>query len=364
MRAWIVAMCFLIVAGATVALAENNGQQTKPAIRSVAAPLQIEESVPPHVDPPPPPPSPVPPPPPPSPKAAASPRPKPEPKTRTLPNIATGDISAYRGMGAWVDVYDYAIRDQMDPTAAVDEMARRGVKTLYLQTGRWKEANDIVNTEKVNLFLDRADARNIKVIAWYVPGFGDIDRDIRRSVAAMTYRTPRGNKFDGFAPDIETREEVGGDRDRFNAGIIEYSRRLREVAPTAVLAAIVVDAKNNERAPARWEGFPWPEIGQMYDIVMPMAYWSVTKSNDCGREIDVATYMRQVAEKTTSLMGTARPMHIIGGIADCNTVAETSAYVSSMKELGSVGGSLYDFATTEANPSKEDLWRELARLNS
>ncbi|MBW3589984.1 MAG: hypothetical protein KY429_11255, partial [Actinobacteria bacterium] len=114
-------------------------------------------------------------------------------------------------------------------------------------------------------------------------------------------------------------------------------------------------------------GFPWKEIGENYDVVMPMAYWSVTRGYSAPKclapEYDVAQYLRDVHSKTTALMGRDRPMHHIGGIADCITAGETSAYVDVMKELGSLGGSLYDYETTQANPAREEIWGHLARLN-
>lgn len=356
-RAYLIAGTFVLLAISSTALMKARPEPLPRPVSSsslvYAAQLE-EEFVPPHREPPPPPlPPPPPPPPPPKPKVVKPARP---------PLPAGADV--FRGLGAWVDVYDYAIRDNMDPIAAVDEMSRRGVKTLYLQTGRWKEPNDIVNVEKVTLFLDRASAKGIAVVGWYLPGFGDIDRDIRRSLAVLQFKTPAGNRFSALAPDIETREEVSGDRLRFNAGIEEYSRRLREaVPPGTVLAGIVVDAKNNERAPNRWSGFPWPAIGRYYDIVMPMAYWTAAKGGGCmGVEVDTAQYMRDVVAKTEALMGVQRPMHLIGGVADCITAGETAGYVGAAKQLGSLGVSVYDYGVTQSNPQGDAIWAELSKF--
>lgn len=269
-------------------------------------------------------------------------------------------MGPYSRLGAWVDLYDYVLRDHMDPAAAVDEMARRGVRTLYLQTSKWNIAGEIHDPGTVTGFLDRAHAKGIKVVGWYVPGFGDVDRDLRRSLAVLEFRTPSGERFDGFAPDIEDRREVDHNLTRFNAGIVEYSRRLRGSVPeSSPLGAIVVDAKNNERVPARWEGFPWHDIAHRYDVVMPMAYWSVTKTARCGTQLDVADYLEEVVGKTRSLMRSDLPLHLIGGIADCITVEEVAAYAGAARSLGSVGTSLYDFATMESSPGREDIWRLL-----
>lgn len=370
---------FLVIATGVLALQGSPSDRLPERVRTVsAAPARVLDEVAPHRDPPPPPP----PPPPASPRPkvvrAAPPQPAPVPTGATCgaagiaktdaPVLGSKNLDPYRGLGAWIDLYDYCIRGNTDPIASVDELARRGVRTLYLQTSRWKEANDLSHIAKLTLFLDQAALKNISVVGWYLPGFGDLDRDIRRSLAVMNFVTPSGNKFAGFAADIETREEVANDRARFNAGIAEYSRRLRETAPAdSVLAGIVVDAKNNERAPWRWEGFPWREIGETYDIVMPMAYWSVSRGYTAPKclspEYDTGQYMREVASKTTALMGRDRPMHIIGGIADCVSAGETAAYVNAMKEVGSLGGGLYDYETTQANPSRDQIWSELARLN-
>lgn len=259
------------------------------------------------------------------------------------------------------------IFDNDAAAATTEEMARRGVKTLYFQTGRFKQAEDIFKPERLGSFIDEAHARGIAVVCWYVPGFGDMPRDIRRSMMAIEFTSPKGGHCDGFSPDIETMDaSLGGDRAAFHAGIIEYSRQLRAAAGGRVLAATVVDAKNNTRAPAKWAGFPWREIGEIYDVIVPMAYWSVTKGSNCALEIDTNAYMREVVSRTRDLMGVDRPFHLIGGIGNCMTPAETTGFVNStldMGIMGIMGGSIYDFDTVQASPHKEFIWSELVRLN-
>lgn len=281
------------------------------------------------------------------------------------PVVAPTSDAPYRGLGAWVDVFDYCIGGDLDPRTTVDELARRGVKTLFLQTGRFREANDIADVATITAFLDRAAVHGIAVVGWYVPGFGDIDRDLRRSLAVLRFVTPSGNRFAGFAPDIESRDEVGP---RFNQGIVEYSRRLRAaVPPGTVLGAIVVDAKNNTRAQAAWAGFPWAQIGHDYDVILPMAYWTVVRGYAlpaCLKPgLSADAYMEEVVSLTTARMGRERPIHLIGGIADCIRPEEMTAYVTGSIKLGTIGGSLYDFVTLQAHPQRELLWTQLARFN-
>jgi hypothetical protein len=269
-------------------------------------------------------------------------------------------------MGAWVDLYDYALREQMDPAAAVAEMAARGVRTLYLQTRRWNLPADIHDPATVSRFIDEAHARKIQVVGWYLPGFADLDRDVARSLAVLRFVTPKGNKFDGFAPDIEDQRAVGENPVAFGAGVAEYSRRLRSaVGARTMLGAIVPDAVNNERAPRRWGPFPWPQIAQSYDVVMPMAYWTEARRRvRCRAPSEVEAYLGQVAAKTRALMGAERPMHLIGGVADCMPAEDGTAYANAVLQLGSVGASLYDFDTIQENPARDHLWKELARATS
>lgn len=266
-------------------------------------------------------------------------------------------------MGAWVDMYDFNRPNTLPPHMIVNEIADRGVRTLFLQTGRWNLPQEILDPAALSVFIELSHARGMKVVAWYLPGFADNDFEMRRSMTTINFTTPTGHKFDGFAPDIEDFRAVNKDMGRFASGIADYSRRLREaVGPSYALGAIVVDAKNNKRAAAHWASFPWPEIAQYYDVIVPMGYWSVTKKA-CSEEFDVVAYMREMVAETRGRMGTEKPFHIIGGIADCNSASEMKGFVDVSFELGAVGGSIYDFWTTRSNPGMESIWAELKRLN-
>lgn len=276
------------------------------------------------------------------------------------------NISAYSGMGTWVDLYDWGKPGTTGILQIMETAAARGVKTMYLQTGRWNLPEDVASAPAIGEFIDRAHTMDMKVVAWYLPGFANLELDLHRSFAAINYVSPEGRKFDGFAPDIEDPRGVGRNMTAFNLGIMEYSRRLRESVPSDyALGAITLDARNNERAPLTWAGHPWPEIGQYYDIVLPMAYWTVTKPSPClAHQIDVGTYMRDVVNKTRSLMGKGdMPVHPIGGIADCNTAEEVSAYMDVALEQKWTGASLYDLLTIEAHPNRDAIVQQLQRGN-
>ena len=93
-----------------------------------------------------------------------------------------------------------------------------------------------------------------------------------------------------------------------------------------------------------------------------MAYWSIFKPVTCPA-VDATSYIQDVVRLTDSFMGTPKPIHPIGGVADCLKPLDVNTYVDATKASGSIGGSLYDFQTIEANPDKDAFWSALARLN-
>ena len=266
---------------------------------------------------------------------------------------------AYQGLGAWVSLYDFALtKAPIDPGQAISAMAARGVQTLYLQTSRWNLPDDITGAAQTAQFIEDAHARGIRVVGWYLPGFSDIGLDVRRSMAVIKFTTPRGQHFDGLAPDIEDKSAVNHDLLAFDAGIVSYSRALRAAAGTGVaIGAIVPDAVNSLRYPPGWVGFPWQEIGRDYDVILPMGYWSVTKS-DCAQQYDAGGYTREVASRTTSLMGVNKPLVIVGGVGDCDTVAEVQSYVAAARAV-SIGASIYSFETVERSAGATAMWKAL-----
>jgi hypothetical protein len=241
-------------------------------------------------------------------------------------------------------------------------MAAHGVQTLYIETGRWSTPPGIDDPSAIAAFIDDAHGHGIRVVGWYLPGFANIPLDVSNSLAVLNFRTPSGQRFDGLAEDIEDPSALGWNRAAFNAGIIAFSQRLRAaVGPGTALGAIVLDAVNNERAPLLWAGFPWPQIAEDYTVIMPMAYWSVTKpSRSCTAiQYDAGSYVRDVYRTTTSLMGTTKPMVIVGGVGDCDTLAEVQQYVAAAKSLGTLGASVYSFETVEHNPAGAGMWAAL-----
>jgi hypothetical protein len=277
------------------------------------------------------------------PKPAARPAPKP----RAVPK--TDVLIAFRKLGSWSDVYDHT-DDPATIVPLVRTMAAHGVRTLYLETGRYASPTDIQFPRAAGAALDQAKALGMRTVAWYAPDFSDVALDVRRSLAAIAFRSPNGNRFDAFGADIEySRIKDFSERNR---RVVDYCRQLRARAGAFPLAAIVFPPTALERKPDTWPDYPWAEFGRDFDIVMPMNYWTFHTKD--ARE--TASLTMRNARTVRRLTG--RPTHVIGGLATDADSAQTAAYVTAALESGSIGGSLYDGRTTTA-----DQWASLAAFN-
>src|SRR5439155_374717 len=98
------------------------------------------------------------------------------------------DLSVYKGLGTWVDAYDFSPQYQPNNNPppvtpeSVDQMVGQGVRTVYLQAAKddTRSPGELVNPEILGPMLARAHAHGIKVVAWYLPKFYDLDSDVRR----------------------------------------------------------------------------------------------------------------------------------------------------------------------------------------
>ena len=297
----------------------------------------------------------------PPPPTTAKPRPRPavtaaprRAPARPTPPPAVGGVAAYAGLGAWVDVFDWSSQfSKGNPTvgpAQVDRMASLGVQTLYIQAARWDSASgDVVEPERLRPIIQRAHAKGIRVVVWYLPTFVDVNADLRRLLAIA------GLGVEGLAVDIESREvQDPGERSR---RLVELSDRLRAALPGRTLGAIVFPPTGMEVInPSYWPGFPWAGIAHDYDVWLPMAYWS-GRTPESGWKDGYRYTADNVRRVRNNIKNQAAPVHPVGGVADKVSTAEVQGMVRAVVETASIGGSLYDYNTTAA-----DAWPVLHAL--
>lgn len=273
-----------------------------------------------------------------------------EPPEPSDPPDPERDIAVYRGLGTWLDMYNAG--PYRHPEKRVRAMARQGVTTLYLQTANYQRPQDpsksIFRYKIVSRIIEAAHRHDIAVVAWYLPSFKDVDYDYRRSRAAITFKTKHGERFDGFALDIES--HLVDNIDRRNRRLRVLSQRLRKSVPADyALGAIVPEAGANY-----WPDFPYRMVAKHYDVFLPMAYHTFRISG-YDRVVKYVRRNTRVIQKQTG--DAAVPIHMIGGLASDIPRSETRAFVDSVMDHRVMGASLYDGPITQ-----DDQWGQLRRI--
>jgi hypothetical protein len=274
---------------------------------------------------------------------------------------ALGGVSVFHGLGAWVDLYDYELSGgSLDTAAALDDLRHRGVRTVYLQTSRFSV--DVDMASQAAKWVDAAHLRGMAVVGWYLPGYGDMSRDLRRTLAIADLVTPAGGRFDAVGVDIEAHTGIGTSnevsRPTMNSRAVEHLRQVR-ARTNAPLTAITPQPTATDGAGETWEGFPWTGVGETSDLVLPMSYWPRTCRDAC-------VYDYTLTNARYAATWTGLPVHIAGRgypAPDGTQVSDSDirAFVDGALAAGVRGGSIYDYASTR---TRTTWWSPLSRLNA
>ena len=152
-----------------------------------------------------------------------------------------------------------------------------------------------------------------------------------------------GQGFDAVAVDIEFTDAV--ELAPRNAALIELSRQLRAALPDVELGAIVLppvvtDVLNT----AYWPEFPWRELRDLYDVWLPMAYWSNRSEEGFT---DPHWYVSEnIARVRRHLDDPCAVVSVIGGYDLQETAEDYAAMVRAATEQQAIGVSVWDWPTT------------------
>jgi hypothetical protein len=259
----------------------------------------------------------------------------------TRASVSARQYSVYAGLGTWVDIYAKATWAQ--PQRAVAAMARDGVRTLYLQTGNYSQHVDLVRRRALGRFVDAAHAAGVRVVAWYLPSLADPAQDSRRALAAIRFRSAKGERFDSFALDIEA--GIVRPVSLRTRRLLQLSARLRAAVGTRYeLGAITPGTVGLRKHPRYWPGFPYRQLARFYDAFLPMAYF--TDAHVHGREPTRAYLAADVAGIRSRAGNPHVAIHLIGGIAGSMGAAETAGFMRAVADCAPLGYSLYEFPLT------------------
>ena len=258
--------------------------------------------------------------------------------------------SAYARLGTWLDIY--ATPSWTHPEQEVRAMARDGVRTLYLQTGNYEQSADLFRPRQLGRFIDAAHAAGMRVVAWYLPSFLYPAQDTRSALAAIRFRSAKGERFDSFALDIEASlvHSVPLRTER----LLQLSDRLRGAAGRRYpLGAIIPSPVGIRRHPTYWPHFPYRPLARLYNVFLPMAY-----ATDAGIRGIRATRAYNAADIAIIRARTGKPhvpIHLIGGLANAMGARETTGFMRAVADCSPLGYSLYAFSVT-----RQATWKALA----
>jgi hypothetical protein len=262
---------------------------------------------------------------------------------------SSGHRSAYSGLGTWLDIY--ATSFWTHPQREVAAMSRVGARTLYLQTGNYEQRGDLVRPQKLGRFIDAAHAAGMRVVAWYLPSFLYPAQDTRAALAAIRFRSAKGERFDSFALDIEA--SLVRSVPLRSTRLLQLSARLRATVGRGYpLGAIIPSPVGIRRHPTYWPHFPYRSLARSYNVFLPMAYATdrhihgVTATR-AYNAADVAIIRERTGEPHV-------PIHLIGGIANAMGARETAGFMQAVADCSVLGYSLYAFSVT-----RQATWRAL-----
>ena len=270
------------------------------------------------------------------------PRAKPTPKPTPRKPVVT--LAALRGLGTWVDLYDYGKPQNRPVRTLVAQAAAQNVATIWVETSRYNTA-DIAYPAALGELMDASAARGIRVIAWVLPEFRSVSADLKKAKAAAAFRSPGGRRFAALALDIEVSS---------GAKAPERTSRLTSLM-RAVYGHVGMPVVNItpppvgfQRNPTYWPGFPWREVGAYGDAIATMGYWSY-------RDSDPGPYTADAIRQTRQLVGrSSYPVHVIGGLAAETSVSGAAAFCAAARSGRALGASLYDLTSMPAS-----LWKPM-----
>jgi hypothetical protein len=251
---------------------------------------------------------------------------------------ARASKEAYRGPGTWIDIFDGRLL--ADPFGTVAALSLNRVHTIYVETANYTNppVASIAYPVGIAALIDAAHANGMRVVAWYLPGFKNLTRDLRRSLDAIRFTTVAGGRFDSFALDIES-NAVRSTAVRNRRAQKLSSRIRRAVGKDYPLGAIVPDQRSTSVSqPSLWPRFPYRRLRKYYDVFLPMAY-STFRGKGASFAYGYTTANVQYLRLMTG--DPELPVHVIGGIANKLRSSEDASVVRAAREQGALGVSFY-----------------------
>ena len=134
--------------------------------------------------------------------------------------------------------------------------------------------------------------------------------------------------------------------------LLSLSNKIRaKVGSKYPLGACIMSPAGMTKSPSIWPGFPYAGLAAIYDVFVPMGYYTYHGDGYANAYRDTRDNISIIRQKTGD---PTVPIHVIAGDAAKSSATETTAYVRALREDGALGGSMYDWSTTS-----EASWQAL-----
>jgi DhnA family fructose-bisphosphate aldolase class Ia len=247
-----------------------------------------------------------------------------------------------RGLGVWVDLYDYGARGNPPVRTIVATAARHHAHAIWVETSRYN-TRDIAHPGALSALIDRAHAHGMKVIAWTLPAFRYARVDERKARAAAKFRSRGGHRFAAVALDIEVSTEAKAPKR--NRHLVRIVRDLHGHLGRP-LYGIVPPPIGFAKHPTYWPHFPWVKLSHHVDSIVTMGYWSYSSAAP-------GHYTTVTVKQTRKLVGDPHyPVVAAGGLAANTSPTGVRRFCHAAANVGALGASLYDLASTPTHDWK------------
>jgi peptidoglycan hydrolase-like protein with peptidoglycan-binding domain len=231
------------------------------------------------------------------------------------------------GKGMWL--YEPSKVEGGNVSAIVAKATATGLHYLYVHLG--SSTDGFFAQAFLNQLLPAAHAAHIRVYGWDFPFFTPPEADVSRALAEIYYRTPSGDRIDGFAPDIEP--EPGVNLSAATAST--YSIEVRNAVGARYPLIGVVPRPNGS-------GYPYSSILSHFDAVAVMDYWL-----DAEPGADIAKADANLAGQNVAMIPIGQAYNgAENGVPGSPSGAAISRFMQVAEQTGAVGISFWSWQDT------------------
>ena len=229
------------------------------------------------------------------------------------------------GKGMWIYVPEKV--EGGNVTAIVSKATATGLHYLYVHLGSGTDG--FIGQAFLNQLLPAAHAAHIRVYGWDFPFFTPPENDVNRAVAEINYKTPSGDRIDGFAPDIEAEPGVN------LAGAGTYAGELRNAVGPGYPIIGVVPRPNGS-------GYPYSAVLSHFNAVAVMDYWL-----DAEPGADIARADANLAGQNLAMIPIGQAYNgAENGVPGSPSGAAISRFLQVAEQTGAVGVSFWSWQDT------------------